>query len=188
MDMSVAAFTPVVDLSSMPVDPHAHPLDPLSAEEIQNACALIKTTKQLGAECRFAMVHLHEPPKAEVIAFQPGQALERCAFLMVFNSVTGETYEGVVNLSRGTVVSWVQHHTETAPYGQPPVLVEDFFNCDQIVKADEGWRNAVKRRGLTDEDIKLVQVDPFSAGNFGFPLEAGKRVVRAELLSRQPAG
>jgi len=37
----------------------------------------------------------------------------------------------------------------------------------------------VKRRGLTDEDIKLVQVDPFSAGNFGFPLEEGKRVVRA---------
>ena len=51
------------------------------------------------------------------------------------------------------------------------MLVEDFFNCDRIVKADEGWRTAVKRRGLTDEDIKLVQVDPFSAGNFGFPLE-----------------
>ena len=59
------------------------------------------------------------------------------------------------------------------------MLVEDFINCDLIVKADEGWRNALKRRGLTDEDIKLVQVDPFSAGNFGFPLEAGKRVVRA---------
>ena len=59
------------------------------------------------------------------------------------------------------------------------MLVEDFFNCADIVKADEGWRNAVKRRGLTDEDIELVQVDPFSAGNFGFPLEEGKRVVRA---------
>ena len=59
------------------------------------------------------------------------------------------------------------------------MLVEDFIHCDLIVKADEGWRKAVKRRGLTDEDIKLVQVDPFSAGNFGFPLEAGRRVVRA---------
>src|ERR1700722_8100690 len=185
VDMSVAAFTPVVDSSSMPMDPLAHPLDPLSAEEIHSACALLKTTKQLGAECRFAMVHLHEPRKAEVFAFQPGQAMERAAFLMVFNSVTGETYEAVVNFSRDTVVSWVQHHTETAPYGQPPVLVEDFFNCDQIVKADEGWRNAVKRRGLTDEDIKLVQVDPFSAGNFGFPLEAGKRVVRAVSYYRE---
>ena len=108
---------------------------------------------------------------------------------MVFDAKTGETHEAVVNLTRGTLVSWVQHVTETAPYGQPPVLVEDFMNCDQIVKADEGWRNAVKRRGLTDEDIKLVQVDPFSAGNFGFPLEAGKRVVQGgELLPRKPQG
>ena len=177
--MSVAAFTPVVGSSSMPMGSNAHPLDPLSAEEIQRACELLTTKKQLGVECRFAMVHLHEPPKAEVLAYQPGEAMERSAFLMVFDAMTGETHEAVVNLSRGTLVSWVQHHTEVAPYGQPPVLVEDFINCDLIVKADEGWRNALKRRGLTDEDIKLVQVDPFSAGNFGFPLEAGKRVVRA---------
>jgi primary-amine oxidase len=100
---------------------------------------------------------------------------ERSAFLMVFDAHTGVAHEAVVNLTRVSLVSWVQHVTD----GQPPVLVEDFINCDLIVKADEGWRNALKRRGLTDEDIKLVQVDPFSAGNFGFPLEAGKRVVRA---------
>ncbi len=131
------------------------------------------------------MVHLHEPAKAEVLAYKTGEPMERSAFLMVFDATTGETHEAVVNLTRGTLVSWVQHITDAAPYGQPPVLVEDFMNCDQIVKADEGWRNAVKRRGLTDEDIKLVQVDPFSAGNFGFPLEAGKRVVRAVSYYRE---
>jgi primary-amine oxidase len=174
--MSVAAFSPVVGSSSLNL---AHPLDPLSAEEIRRACELLLAIKKLGPEIRFAMVQLHEPAKAAVLAFRPGDAFERCAFLMVFHSKTGETHEAVVNLSLGTVVSWMHHATETAPYGQPPVLVEDFFNCADIVKADEGWRNAVKRRGLTDEDIKLVQVDPFSAGNFGFPLEEGKRVVRA---------
>ncbi len=56
---------------------HAHPLDPLSAEEIQSACAVVKTSKELGSECRFAMVHLHEPAKAEVLAYQPGNAIER---------------------------------------------------------------------------------------------------------------
>jgi primary-amine oxidase len=156
-----------------------HPLDPLSAEEILRASTVLREAKQLGAAWRFAIVHLHEPEKAFVLKHRPGEPLERCAFLMVFESTTGATYEAVVNLCQGTVVSWVHHPTETAPYGQPPVLVEDFFNCDRIVKADEGWRNAVKRRGLTDEDIKLVQVDPFSAGNFGFPLEKGRRVVRA---------
>jgi primary-amine oxidase len=173
--MSVAAFTPVAGSSSMPLGNQAHPLDPLSTDEIRRACELLVAEKKLGPDIRFAMVHLHEPAKAAVLAFQPGDAFERSAFLMVMHSKTGETHEAVVNLTQGTLVSWVHH----AGDGQPPVLVEDFFNCADIVKADEGWRNAVKRRGLTDEDIKLVQVDPFSAGNFGFPLEEGKRVVRA---------
>jgi primary-amine oxidase len=169
----------------MPFGNTAHPLDPLSVPEILSACELLKATKKLGAELRFAMVHLHEPPKTEVLSYKAGEPMERSAFLMVFDAKTGATHEAVVNLTRGTLVSWVQHVTDAPPYGQPPVLVEDFFNCDQIVKADEGWRKAVKRRGLTDEDIKLVQVDPFSAGNFGFPLEAGKRVVRAVSYYRE---
>ncbi len=177
--MSVAVATPAFNGSEMPFGNTAHPLDPLSVAEILRACELLKAIKKLGPELRFAMVHLHEPPKTEVLAYKVGEPMERSAFLMVFDAKTGETHEAVVNLTRGTLVSWVQHVTDAPPYGQPPVLVEDFFNCDHIVKADEGWRNAVKRRGLTDEDIKLVQVDPFSAGNFGFPLEAGKRVVRA---------
>jgi primary-amine oxidase len=177
--MSVVTAIPAVPLAQMPLGSNAHPLDPLSTEEILSACAVLKTAQQLGAECRFAMVQLHEPPKAQVLAYQPGETMERSAFLMVLDARTGETHEAVVNVTRGTVVSWVQHITEAPPYGQPPVLVEDFIQCDLIVKADEGWRKAVKRRGLTDEDIKLVQVDPFSAGNFGFPLEAGRRVVRA---------
>jgi primary-amine oxidase len=183
--MSVVVATPVLHGTQMPLESTAHPLDPLSTAEILRACALLKAIKGLGSELRFAMVHLHEPPKTEVLAFKAGDSMERSAFLMVFDATTGETHEAVVNLTRGTVVSWVQHFTDAAPYGQPPVLVEDFFNCADIVKADEGWRNAIKRRGLTDEDIKLVQVDPFSAGNFGFPLEAGKRVVRAVSYYRE---
>ncbi|MDX6456452.1 MAG: primary-amine oxidase, partial [Acidobacteriaceae bacterium] len=134
--MSVAAFTPVVGDAQMPLGNQGHPLDPLGVEEIQRACAVVKASKGLGSECRFAMVQLHEPAKAAVLAHQPGDAFERSAFLMIFNATSGETHEAVVNLTLGTLVSWAQHHTETTPFGQPPVLVEDFFNCDRIVKAD----------------------------------------------------
>ena len=177
--MSVVATTPVVPVSQLPSPGSAHPLDPLSTQEIQAACEFLKAEKQLDSGTRFAIVHLQEPPKADVLAYQPGQPVERSAFLMIFDSRTGETHEAIVNLTQQALTSWVHHPTATTPYGQPPVLVEDFFNCDLIVKADQRWRNAIKRRGLTDEDIQRVQVDPFSAGNFGFPLEAGKRVVRA---------
>src|ERR1700679_3664284 len=124
--MSVAGVTPAVNGSQVPLGNQGHPLDPLSPAEILSACELLKATKRLGAELRFAMVHLHEPPKAEVLAYTAGDRFERSAFLMVFDAKTGETHEAVVNLTRGTLDSWVQHVTADPPYGQPPVLVEDF--------------------------------------------------------------
>ena len=53
------------------------------------------------------------------------------------------------------------------------------FKVGDIVKADPGWRGAMKRRGLTDRDIELVQVDPFSAGYFDREVERGRRLVSA---------
>jgi len=67
------------------------------------------------------MVNLHEPAKADVLRYRAGDGIERSAFLMIFNATNGETHEAVVNLTLGTMVSWVQHDTERAPFGQPPV-------------------------------------------------------------------
>ncbi len=72
-----------------------------------------------------------------------------------------------------------------APYGQPPVMLEEFFKCEAVVKADPGWRAAMVRRGLTDKDIELVQVDPFSSGFFDFEYERGARIVRAVSFFRE---
>ncbi len=41
------------------------------------------------------------------------------------------------------------------------------------------WIAAVKKRGITEEDIPLVQIDPFSSGFFGREFEKGARIVRA---------
>jgi Cu2+-containing amine oxidase len=60
--MSVAVASPAFNDSEMPFGNSAHPLDPLSTAEILSACELLKAIKKLGAELRFAMVHLHEPP------------------------------------------------------------------------------------------------------------------------------
>src|ERR1700722_3493443 len=65
-----------------------HPLDPLSAEEILRASTVLREAKQLGAEWRFAIVHLQEPEKAVVLKYQPGESFDRCAFLMVFEYTT----------------------------------------------------------------------------------------------------
>jgi primary-amine oxidase len=156
-----------------------HPLDPLSEAEITLACDLLKTQKKLSATTRFAFVQLEEPTKADVMAWKPGQPLMRRAATTVFDTKTGATHVGIVDLDLKKVVSWLEHKTKEFPYGQPPVIIEEFFKVGDIVKKDAGWLKAMKRRGLTDKDIDLVQVDPFSAGYFNREIEKGRRLVSA---------
>jgi primary-amine oxidase len=138
-----------------------HPLDPLSEAEITSACAILKKQKKLSASTRFAFVQLEEPAKADVLAWTPGKPMSRSAAATVFDTKTGAVHIGVVDLQKKDVSSWLEHPARQYPYGQPPVIIEEFFKVGDIVKRDAGWRKAMKRRGLSDKDIELVQVDPF---------------------------
>ncbi len=158
----------------------AHPLDPLSAAEIERATGLLGSARRLGPDDRFAMVRLEEPSKAGVLAMSAGgRPPPRRVFIVVLNRLSGTSAEAVVDLSAGAVVSWHPLANAEAPYGQPPVMVEEFFRCEAIVKADAGWRAAMRQRGLSEAEIDLVQVDPFSSGFFDLEYERGRRIVRA---------
>jgi primary-amine oxidase len=164
---------------------HRHPLDPLTSAEITLACDLLKKQKKLSATTRFAFVQLEEPPKKDVLAWKPGVRVPRRAAATVFDTKTSVTHTGIVDLDQKAVVSWIEQPTKRFPYGQPPVIIEEFFKVGDIVKGDAGWRKAMKRRGLTDGDIELVQVDPFSAGYFGREEEKGRRLVCAVSYYRE---
>jgi primary-amine oxidase len=56
-------------------------------------------------------------------------------------------------------------------------MFEEFFLVPDIVRADAQWQEAMRKRGITDFD--QVQIDPWSAGSYGFADEEGVRVVRA---------
>lgn len=156
-----------------------HPLDPLSVAEITLACELLKTEKKLPTSTRFGFVQLDEPAKADVLTWKPGKALARRAAASVFDSKTGVVHIGVVDLDKKTVTSWIEHKAKEYPYGQPPVIIEEFYKVGDIVKKDKAWIRAMKRRGLSTKDIELVQVDPFSAGYFDREVEKGRRLVSA---------
>jgi primary-amine oxidase len=162
-----------------------HPLDPLSEREIGKAVEIVKTAKGLADTMRFAMVRLEEPAKAAVLAWAPGVVLARQAFIVLFDNKSGRTFEAIVDITHKAVVSYVERPVAEAPYGQPPVIVEEFFKAEAIVKADARWRAAIKRRGLTDADIEKVQVDPFSAGFFDREVERGRRLVGAVSYYRE---
>lgn len=150
-----------------------HPLDPLTPDEITAAVALVRAEGRLSARARFATVALAEPPKDAVLAFADGDPLERRVELVILDKAEQATYEVVVSVTEGKVVSWGQ-----APAGsQPPVLPEEWDLAEGIAKADPGFVEACRRRGV--EDLEHVFLDPVSAGNFGIEEERGRRLVRA---------
>ncbi|NEQ50541.1 MAG: primary-amine oxidase [Leptolyngbya sp. SIO3F4] len=150
----------------------AHPLEPLTPDEITAAVAIVRQEKSLEASFRFATVTLNEPAKETVLSFKPGDAIEREAFLILLDNATAKTYEAVVSLGSGTVKSW-----EHIPGVQPSIMLDEFVECEAAVKASKEFQAAIAKRGITDPD--LVMVDPWSAGNYGIADEEGLRLSRA---------
>ena len=157
-----------------------HPLDPLSAAEIERAWEIVRTERALGPRVRVIFIMLHEPDKKIVLAHRPGDAVERAAFVVLVDSGPGQTYEAVVSLSGGRVLSW-----EHVPGAQPAIVLDEFVECEAAVRADPRWQEAMRRRGITD--FELAMVDSWSAGNFGFPQDEGRRLVRALTWVRRHA-
>ena len=80
-----------------------------------------------------------------------------------------------MNLSSKTVPRY-----EALPKGiQPPIMMDEFGECEEAAKASPAFRDALKKRGV--EDMSLVMIDAWSAGHYGNePAEdRGKRLVRA---------
>jgi Cu2+-containing amine oxidase len=149
-----------------------HPLEPLTAEEITIAVTTVKQEKSLGDRVRFMSVALQEPPKDCVLAYRPGDEIDRQAFIVLMDNATAKTYEAIVSISDRVVVSW--EHIADA---QPGFVLDEFFECEAAVKASPEFQAALLKRGITDLD--LVMVDPWSAGNYDPSAEQGLRLSRA---------
>src|SRR5262249_512336 len=157
----------------------AHPLNPLSEAEVVLAADILRTGKKLGPDTRFAHIQLDEPAKSAVLAWQPVGTLPRRAEVTLFDCKTGVPHAATVDLTAREGTMWGEQSTKSHRWGEPPILIEEVFKVGDIVKADPGWRGAMKRRGLNDAEIELVQVDPFSAGYFNREVEKGRRLVSA---------
>jgi primary-amine oxidase len=149
----------------------AHPLEPLSAEEIARAWEILRAGQPLSGRTRVVSIALHEPSKEAVERHRAGEAVERAAFVVLIDSAAARTYEAVVSLGQQRVLSW-----EHVPGVQPAIVLDEFFECEAAVRADPRWQAAMRKRGVTD--FALTMIDPWSAGNFGFPDEDGRRLSR----------
>ncbi|HEY0812278.1 MAG TPA: primary-amine oxidase [Pseudonocardia sp.] len=132
-----------------------HPLEPLSAEEVSTAAALLRELKNLGPSARFVFVTLREPPKSVVMNWT-GEAVDRTAHIVLYERAEKTTYEAVVSLTDRALVAW----TPLAGI-QPPIMAEEFMTCEEIVQNDPRWQEAMRRRGV--EDFSLAMIDPWAS-------------------------
>ena len=76
-----------------------HPLDPLTAAEIETATSILKRDRGLADTARFVYVTLREPAKEAVLNYQPGQTPDREAHIVLRERAERTSYEAVVSVT-----------------------------------------------------------------------------------------
>ena len=142
-----------------------YPLDPLSSEEFTRVAAILSREHQVGDGWRIASVEMIEPGKAELAAFDDGGPMPpRRAAVTCLQCANNATYKGVVSLTDDSVESF-----EHIPGVQANFTVDEFLECDEMLRAHPDVQAALAKRGITD--IDLVFMDTWTYGEAVAPPE-----------------
>jgi primary-amine oxidase len=121
----------------------AHPLDPLSADELRQAVAVLRREREIGAQWRFASVELREPPKRQLQA--PAGPICREASIVCWNRSDGSLYKAVVSLDEQRVTAWEHRPGEHASF-----TADEDRACGEALRRDPRVARALARRGIRD--------------------------------------
>jgi primary-amine oxidase len=151
----------------------AHPLDPLSADEIRAAADIARRAGLVSEAARFARISVDEPTKDELAS---GRAPRR-ARLTIVPGPDASVVEVIASLADSAVLS-----SETVDGARPALLYEEALNAIVALHEHAGFAEALAKRGVTD--LEQVQIDPWPAGTFGIPHEEGRRLARCIFVLR----
>lgn len=146
-----------------------HPLDALTAPEIERAASIVRRERSTE-DLLFATITLREPDKAVVGTYRPGDPVDRevrCVVVDGPNSVA----EAVVSVTADELRSW-----RSLPGAKPALLFTEIVDAMGVLHESEEWRDALAKRGITD--LSTVQIDPWPAGSFGDAAEDATRLTR----------
>jgi len=154
----------------------ARPLDPLSVPEMERAVALVREHPRFRPAMRFGLVALAEPTKQELRAGAPP---DRAAEVVLLDADRESAVRLRVNLATGACTPW-----ERLDGLQPRMIDHEYVDVELISKQDPRVHEALRRRGIGADRHHLVQIDPWSAGNFGEPEENERRIARGLFFLR----
>jgi primary-amine oxidase len=162
-------------------DATAHPLDPLTAREIEAAVAMVRAARDPDGRLRFVSITLHEPAKDDVVRFTPGASCPRRAELVILDPDARVGVEAILELETGELSQW-----KLLDGLQPAIIPEEYRELERAIKEHPDFRAALARRGVTDLD--LVAVDPIPSGTWDDHSHTGRRLCRALTWMRPDAG
>jgi primary-amine oxidase len=170
--LSSAAFFLALSIAA------GHPLDGLSTREHWTVYDVLRASGHLDEKTLYAGVQLREPPKAEVLAWKPGQEFRREALAILVQA--GKTYEAVVDVRGGKLLSWAE-----VPGAQAALVESEERASEELMKANPEVIAALKRRGITD--LTVVECWGVSPGYFGRPEERERRLIQGFCSDRHGA-
>jgi primary-amine oxidase len=144
-----------------------HPLDPLTFQEHWAVLEVLREADRYDTDTGISLVLLHEPDKATVLGWTPGDPVERAAMVVLRQG--GNSFEAVVDLTARRIRSWTP-----VEGGQAPWLGREFGALEDVVKEHPDFIAAMERRGITDLTFIDCGVGP--PGRFGLPEEEGRRL------------
>lgn len=144
---------------SDPVSPLPdYPLDPLSAAEFVAVSAILSRERGVGDGWRINCIEMVEPSKADLAAFDDGGVRPpRKAVVLCLERANNATYKSVVSLTEDRIESF-----EHVPGVQANFTVDEFYECDAMLRSHPDVIAALTKRGITDLD--LVFMDTWTYG------------------------
>jgi primary-amine oxidase len=155
-----------------------HPLDPLTADEIRQAAGIVRRDRGVGDGWRFASIELKEPAKADLPELEASERPRREALVVCWNRANGQAYRAAVSLTGDEVTGW-----EYLAGQQPNMTVDEWHECDEMLRAHPDVVEALGRRGITDSSRVLADMWAYGAALVP-PRYAGRRLGWCDLWYR----
>lgn len=127
-----------------------HPLNPLDTTEIKLVKEILLKEDKIDTSYRFYLINLKEPAKAVMKAYQQGQDFGREAFASVYDRTSNKTYEALIDLRSGKVLSFAH-----VPGVTPGMLLGDSI-AEAYLKKDKRWLDGLAIRGIHPDSVKSV--------------------------------
>jgi primary-amine oxidase len=136
----------------------AHPLDPLTSDEVRQSVAILRRDHGVSDTWRFASIELVEPTKDDLRAHAEGTHADRRARLVCWNREDGAVYSSRVSLTRDLVLDWKAEED-----GQPNLTVDEVHDCDAAMRREPRVIEGLARRGITDLDNVSIEAWAYGA-------------------------